>query len=99
MLIVFSLVMLGCAEHPLLSPDSLKAALDVASPYVYSECKEVSICPMYELNYGQGIDQSEHGYGGIVGGCGKYIKITCFANEAGTVCEEVEKLEKVLTFE
>lgn len=84
----------GClGNHPLLKPDSLAAALEVGTPYLNSECQEVAIYPGYELDFGDAdSDNLVHGFGGIIGGCGRYGKISCYVIDDQVICKEIETL-------
>lgn len=70
------------ANHPLLTPDSLKSTLEVASAYIAENCKSVAVYPGYEMDFGYSSEQDDtatvqHGFGGIIGGCGKFARISC----------------------
>lgn len=91
------LLMQGClGSHPLLKQDSLKATLDVSQEYITGECKSVAVYPGYELDFsevGGNESQVQHGFGGIIGGCGKYARISCtVVGDDNVVCKQVEKL-------
>jgi len=97
----------GClANHPLLKGNSLKAVAQVAQDYIIPAdgvaCKNIAVYPGYELDFSEAertgkAEDLYHGFGGIIGGCGKYGRISCFymdGNENGeVVCQEVEVLE------
>jgi len=106
MMIVFIATMIqGClGEHPLLKKDTLAAAVEIASPYIFpadgEKCQSIAIYPGYELDFSSAMDTGNagdlyHGFGGIIGGCGKYGRISCFyldSSEEKVVCREVEVL-------
>ena len=72
----------GCsANHPFLRPAGVAAAGDVAKPYLLRDCEEVELCACYRLDWAAGEAPGDpdfaHGFGGIVGGCGLYAKVSC----------------------
>ncbi len=97
---------LGClSDHPFLRSDSLAAIYQTAQPYLIQDCRELAVFPGYQVDFG-GMDDSGaiHGFGGIVGGCGRYAKMACWmppsqpADEThpqSVTCAAVEELATV----
>lgn len=69
------------STHPLLKPESRQAAMRVAAPYILSDCSAIELYAGYRFNWNQvdpnGDPDYLHGFGGIIGGCGKFAKIAC----------------------
>ena len=78
----------GCAsglDHPLLQSESRAAMMDVATPYILTDCSAVEMYPGFRFAWNQ-VDPSgdsayRYGFGGIVGGCGSYAKVSCMVQK------------------
>ena len=102
LLLALAIPFTSCVDHPLLKPDSLRTALDVAAPYIGGECKQIGVYPGYDLDYAEA-ENPKHGFGGIVGGCNSYASIRCYVVECpsddpecnSVKCETIHKLKPV----
>ena len=96
LLFIVPFMLAACgANHPLLQPDSLGVAWQTAQPYMSGQCGEIEIYPGYRLQFGdvdgEDASQLQHGFGGIVGGCGSYAKISCWVVSLQADGQEVEQ--------
>ena len=64
-----------CGASHLLQPGSLEAFHDVATPYLFLNCSNVTIAPVYSLDATTGTPQQTGGV--MVGGCGKLAELKC----------------------
>ncbi len=84
----------GCAGTKLLGTESAKVIHNVASPYLITGCKEVTIAPVYSMDAAYG--QPHHTGGVLVGGCGKLAELKCGQIKDSDVpsCEALSEWEK-----
>ncbi len=90
-----------CASnHPLLKPESRQAAIQVAAPYIMSDCSAIEFYAGYRFNWAnvdpEGDPDFKHGFGGIIGGCDKFAKVACMLQDD---CSQASDCEKRVTCE
>ena len=80
-----------CGARHRLEPGSLEAFHDVATPYLFLNCSNVTIAPVYSLDTTSGQPQPTGGV--MVGGCGKLAELKCGATDDGqaTACERTRE--------
>ena len=80
-----------CGASHLLQPGSLEAFHDVATPFLFLNCSNVTIAPVYTLDTASGQPQATGGV--IVGGCGKLAELKCAVGQGdqAPACEPMKE--------
>ena len=83
-----------CGAQQFLEPGSLEAFHNVASPYLFVGCKEVTIAPVYTVDLKDGMPR--HTGGVMVGGCGRLAELKCGKTPDGeaTACETLKQWDE-----
>jgi hypothetical protein len=80
-----------CGASHLLQPGSLEAFHDVATPFLFLNCSNVTIAPVYSLDATTGTPQQTGGV--MVGGCGKLAELRCgpLGTDQPPACEPLKE--------
>ncbi len=83
-----------CGSQHLLEPGSLEAFHNVASPYLFVGCREITIAPVYTVDANGGLPRQTGGV--MVGGCGKLAELKCgqTPDGDGTACEAIKEWDE-----
>ena len=83
-----------CGAQHLLEPGSLEAFHNVASPYLFVGCREVTIAPVYTVDLKDGMPRQTGGV--MVGGCGRLAELKCgqTPDGEGTACEAIKEWDE-----
>ena len=92
-LTVMFTMMLGCG-HVMTKPEAILKAYEVAKPYMSGDCKAIGLYPGYELEFEGSLKDTDfiNGFGGIVGGCDRYVKVACMVKDGEVHCRDVATL-------
>ena len=83
-----------CGASQLLEPGSIEAFHNVAAPYLFVGCREVTIAPVYTVDIKDGTPR--HTGGVMVGGCGRMAELKCGQTQdgEGTACEAIREWDR-----
>ena len=87
-------VLTHCGSRHLLEPGSIEAFHNVAAPYLFVGCKEVTVAPVYTVDLQDGMPR--HTGGVMVGGCGRMAEIKCgqALDGEGVACEALKQWDQ-----
>jgi hypothetical protein len=84
----------GCGAQHLLEPGSIEAFHNVAAPYLFVGCREVTIAPVYTVDLKGGMPR--HTGGVMVGGCGRLAELKCgkTSDNEALACETLKQWDE-----
>ena len=85
-----------CGSRHLLEPGSIEAFHNVAAPYLFVGCHEVTIAPVYTVDIKDGTPR--HTGGVMVGGCGRMAELKCgqTPDGDGVACEALKQWDHLV---
>ena len=84
----------SCGSRHLLEPGSIEAFHNVAAPYLFVGCQEVTVAPVYTVDLDN--PTPRHTGGVMVGGCGRLAELKCgqAPDGEGVACEPLKQWDE-----